>query len=377
MEQTRKNKDYGIMSKFIIICGGTGGHLVPGIAIGKALLKAGHEVSFVISTKNVDAVLMKKYSDLHVIKTPGCAFSKNPIKFFKFLAELTKSIRFGIKTLKDGNYDLVMSFGGFNSLGFSIAALMLKIPLILHEANRKAGKATRLLGKFAKRIYVPYGVKIPRARVTRVKYAGYPLRDEIVKLPQAPCKEAFGFSPDSNLILILGGSQGAAALNEWASNIFPKLAKKNMDILCVCGPGKQSFKDAEEFGSDGKSHKIKFIEFCDKMGEAMSAADLCVARAGAGTIAELARTRLPSVIIPYPYAADNHQLENARCFEKQGACVMLEQKYISNLENEVVELMENERIRNTMLKNLERVDDTNDMSKIVTDLEKLAKRKDK
>ena len=169
------------MSKFIIICGGTGGHLVPGIAIGKALLKAGHEVSFVISTKNVDAVLMKKYSDLHVIKTPGCAFSKNPIKFFKFLAELTKSIRFGIKTLKDGNYDLVMSFGGFNSLGFSIAALMLKIPLILHEANRKAGKATRLLGKFAKRIYVPYGVKIPRARVTRVKYAGYPLRDEIVK----------------------------------------------------------------------------------------------------------------------------------------------------------------------------------------------------
>lgn len=362
------------MSKFIILCGGTGGHLAPGLAVGQALIEAGHEASFVISKKAVDSRLVGKYSDLQIIKAPGVAFSANPVRAAKFASELIKSIHFGKKVIREGRYDAVISFGGFNSLGFSIAAKMLGVPLILHEANRRAGKATRLLGRFAERIYVPHGVKIPRHKSGQVKCAGYPVRSEIKRLPQAQCKEKFGFSTDGKLLLVLGGSQGALALNEWVAHNFNNLAEHNIDVLCVCGQGKVQFENrtvkTEKFGE----RKIVFLEFCDDMASAMSAADLAVARAGAGTIAELARCRLPSIIIPYPFAADNHQLENAKCFEKQGGCAVVAQNDMHKLFAEIVCLVENETLMQTMRDNLARVDELNDTSKIVEDLKAITRK---
>lgn len=362
------------MSKFIILCGGTGGHLAPGLAVGQALIKAGHEADFVISRKQVDSRLVAKYKDLHIIKAPGIAFSKNPAKFFTFLKELKNAVMFGKKLLEEGKYDAVVSFGGFNSLGVSLAAAWMGVPIVLHEANRKAGKATRLLGRFAKRIYVPYGVKIPRRKSGQVKYSGYPIRDEIRRIPQNEAKAAFDFAPDANILLVLGGSQGAAALNEWANENFAKLAERNVDVLCVCGQGKVKYENRSIQNSGGKVRHLKFLEFCDNMAAAMSAANVVVARAGAGTIAELARIGVPSLIVPYPFAADNHQYENAKCFEKHGGCVMLEQRNLDKLFDETMELFENTRLRESMEKNLVRVDDLNDTSKIADDLARIARR---
>ena len=184
------------MSKFIILCGGTGGHLAPGLAVGQALLEANHAVSFVISKKAVDSRLVQKYPDLDIIKAPGVAFSKNPIKFCKFVYEFIRSVKFGLSTISRGKYDAVISFGGFNSLGFSIAARILRKPLILHEANRRAGKATRLLGRFAERIYMPYGVRIPRRKAGQIKYSGYPIPESLAGLKN---KEArFKVSSEKN-----------------------------------------------------------------------------------------------------------------------------------------------------------------------------------
>lgn len=360
------------MSNFIILCGGTGGHLAPGLAVGQSLIEAGHKVSFVISQKEVDSRLVGKYTDLDVIRAPGMALSKNPIKFLKFLFALTKAVLFGIKTLKKGNYDAIISFGGFNSLGFALAGIWLRIPIVLHEANQKAGKATRLLGRFAKRIYVPFGVKIPRRKSGQVKYSGYPIRSEIKKLPEDQSKAFFGFPESANLLVVLGGSQGAAVLNDWANDNFEKLAQKDIDVLCVCGQGKDKYQDREVESATGKIRQIKFLPFCDNMASAMSGAKVIVARAGAGTIAEMARCRVPSALVPYPYAADNHQLENAKCFEGQGACVVVEQEKISTLFDEVKELFSNENLRTRMIKNLSRVDDLNDTSRIVADLSAIA-----
>lgn len=362
------------MSKFIILCGGTGGHLAPGLAVGQALIDAGDEASFVISQKAVDSRLAGKYSGLRIIKAPGVAFSMRPARLFKFLSELAKSVKFGRKVISEGKYDAVISFGGFNSLGFSIAAITLGVPLILHEANRRAGKATRLLGRFAERIYVPYGVRIPRQKSGQVRYSGYPVRSEIKKLPAAESRRKFGFGTDGKLLLVLGGSQGAFALNEWASHNFDRLAEKGIDVLCVCGPGKNAFPGRTVKTKNCGERKIAFLEFCDDMASAMSAADLAVARAGAGTIAELARCLLPSVIVPYPFAADNHQLENAKCFEKQGGCAVVAQNDMHKLFAEIVCLVENETLMQTMRDNLARVDELNDTSKIVEDLKAIARK---
>ncbi len=143
-------------------------------------------------------------------------------------------------------------------------------------------------------------------------------------------------------------------------------------ILCG-GTGKDKFENRAIKAADGKTRQIKFLEFCDNMAAAMSASKVVVARAGAGTIAELARCRLPSVIVPYPYAADNHQFENAKCFERQGGCVVLEQRNLHKLFDEVLEIFGNEKLKENMEKNLERVDDLNDASKIVSDLSEIAR----
>lgn len=359
------------MKKFIILCGGTGGHLAPGIAIGEALISSGCKVSFVISRKQVDSKLIEKYPKLKIIRAPGMGFSLNPIKIIKFFIELFRSVSFGMRTIKDEKFDAVISFGGFNSLGFSIAAIILKRPLILHEANRKAGKATRLLGWFARRIYVPFGVKISRRKSGLVKSAGYPVRDEIQKLPEFECRETLGFNADAKLLLILGGSQGAAVLNEWTKTNFPKLAENNIDVLCVCGPGKLNFENAELLGEDGKIHKLKFMEFCDDMARVMSAATVVIARAGAGSIAEFARCGLPSILVPYPFSTDKHQLENANFFERQGCCAVVLQKDMDLLLEESLSLISNEDLREKMKDNLKRVDYQNDMTKIICDLKKL------
>ncbi len=359
------------MSKFIISCGGTGGHVVPGIAIGQALIAAGHEVTFSISKKDVDARLVEKYKDLHFMKMPGIAFSKNPLQFLRFIRELIRAFFDGRRILISGNYDAVISFGGFNSLGLSLAAAWLGKPLILHEANRRTGKATRFLGHFAKRVYVPFGVSIPRRKINQVKFAGYPLREEIRQIKKADAKKIFGFPESAKIILVLGGSQGAQALNDWCHANFENLAGKNCDVLRVCGQDKNTYEDREVKSPDGHMRMIKTLEFCDNMAAALSCADLVIARAGAGTIAELARCKVPSILVPYPYAADNHQLENAKCFEKQGCCVVVEQKYMEKLFDEAVSILENPRLQETMKKNLERVDEQNDCSKIVEDLTRL------
>mgnify|MGYP004652340031 CR=1 FL=1 len=356
------------MSNFIIACGGTGGHLVPGIAIGQALIAAGHRVSFAISKKQVDSKLVEKYTDLHFIKMPGVAFNKSPLKFANFVKEFVKAFLAGRKILSNGGYDVLICFGGFNSLGLALAAALAHKPIILHEANRRTGKATRLLGYLAKRVYVPFGVEIPRRKINQVKFAGYPLRNEIRRIDADTAKAAFGFSPEAEILLVLGGSQGAAALNDWADKNFEKLAAEDIDVLCVCGQAKNKYTERTAVSKTGVERKFKSLEFCDNMAAALSAATLVVARAGAGTIAELARCRVPSIMVPYPFAADNHQFENAKCFEKQGGCAVVEQTQMEKLFDEVMSLKNNKNLQETMAGNLERIDAQNDYSRIVDDL---------
>ncbi len=362
------------MSKFVISCGGTGGHLAPGIAVGQALIDAGNEVVFIISEKEIDSQLVKKYTGLKVFKTPGAPFSLRPLRLCKFLWTQLKAVFKMYALLKREKCDVAISFGGFTAVGLSIAAALRKVPLVLHESNRKAGKAVKFLGRFARRVYVPHGVEISRRRAGIIRHAGYPIRSEIHRMPEDEAKAFFGFDKNADILLVLGGSQGATALNSWASQHFDELARNNMDLLCVCGPGKTCYSGTEAMGADGKMHKAKYLQFCDNMSAALSCARAGIARAGAGTIAEFARCRLPSILVPFPFSADNHQLENARCFEKQGASILVQQKDMDELFKETLAMMKNSKLRSAMIKNLERVDDLNDMNKIIADLTAIANR---
>ena len=167
------------MSKILIACGGTGGHLAPGIAVAEELQQRGHDCVLLISEKDVDSALIKKYGHLKFHRTPGRAFGGGVRSSLSSARSLAAGFIDTRNMLREHAPDLVLLFGGFLSVGLGLAARLAHVPVVLHEANCKPGKATRLLKHFATRIYLPDGVKIKGVGARQTRYLGYPVRKEI------------------------------------------------------------------------------------------------------------------------------------------------------------------------------------------------------
>ena len=362
------------MSRFVIACGGTGGHLAPGIAVAEELQSRGHECVLLVSRKGVDERLSAKYSGLKFMRSPGKGFSSNPIRFLGFCVSQIQSIIFAFRVLSN-KPAAVMAFGGFTSTGVVIAAFLRRIPVALHEANRNPGRAIRFLRHFAKRLYLPDGIRLGGVPASIVRYNGYPVRTEIKRISRQDARTEMGFDPNAKLLVVLGGSQGASSLNRWAVANAKALCANGISLCCISGPDKDVPADFETPGPTGAPVRAKFISFCDKMGVLMSAADVSVSRAGAGSIAEIIECGVPSILVPYPFAADNHQLANARYLEQQGGCVVLEEERMDGLLSEVLDLAFSDWLLERLFVNLEQVRRQNCASLIADDLLELGKRK--
>ena len=141
-----------MIRKFVIACGGTGGHLAPGIALAQKLTSSGHSCHLFISQKQVDTRLINKYTDLDYVPIHGVGLSMHPVRLAKFLFTLIKSVAYTFRWLKKWKPDAVVAFGGFISVGAVLSAFLLRIPIVLHEANRKPGRTIMLMRKMATRI---------------------------------------------------------------------------------------------------------------------------------------------------------------------------------------------------------------------------------
>ena len=360
------------MSSFVISCGGTGGHLAPGISLAQSLLERKHKCWLLISNKTIDARLIKKYPEIKFVCVPGVALSFKPLRFLKFCYYLLSGFVFNLKFLSSHKPSLVIGFGGFISAGVGLASLVLGYPLVLHEANHQPGRAIRLLAPFAQRVYLPSGVKIKNLAVSLMRHYGYPVRSEIRCIPKKTARQNLGIDRDGKLLVIIGGSQGARSLNDWVLKHFERLGAKGISIYCISGLSKVSQGTLEVNSVDGRNAKVYWVPFSDRMSSVYSSADLVVSRAGAGSIAEIVRCQVPSILIPYPYAADNHQLANARFMEQHGAALVLEQKRLDHLSEEVIELIFNEWLLENFRQNLQKLDRKDCLERITLDLEHLA-----
>lgn len=356
------------MSRILICCGGTGGHLSPGIAIAQALIRRGHECCLIISKKRVDAQLVKKYPDLQFVAAPGTAFAWSPVGLFHFLWGQMRNFWFGTKLIRSFRPDIVFGFGGFVSVGMGVTGKMFGIPLVLHEANRQPGKTIRILARLSDRIYLPEGIRLRGIPLRKVREAGFPLRKEIYRIPAVEARSSLGLPPDGKLLLVLGGSQGAQALNQWVEQNQEKLASHGIHVLCLTGLGKGEARIEELPGPDRRIVQIRYEPFSDQMNEVLNSADLAIARAGAGTIAEFIACRVPSILVPYPFASDNHQLANARYLEQQGGSVTLEETHIESLYTEVSDMIFNDWFLNRLRGNLKRLN-KDALKLIIQDLE--------
>jgi UDP-N-acetylglucosamine--N-acetylmuramyl-(pentapeptide) pyrophosphoryl-undecaprenol N-acetylglucosamine transferase len=355
------------MSRFVIACGGTGGHLAPGIAVAEELSNRGHECVLLVSRKGVDERLSAKYEKLRFVKSPGKGFTGGPIGAFTFLFSQIHSIAFAYRILGE-RPAAVMAFGGFTSTGVVVAAFLRGIPVALHEANRNPGRAVRMLRHFAKRLYLPDAITLHGVPASIVRYNGYPVRKEIKRTSRQEARKEFGFDPNGKLLVVLGGSQGASSLNKWAVANAKALCSNGINVCCICGPGKDVPEDFEMQGTTGIVSRVRFIPFCDKMGILMSAADIAVSRAGAGSIAEIIECGVPSILVPYPFAADNHQMANARYLEQQGGCVVLGEERMEGLLSEVLDLAFSDWLLERLCFNLDQVRRCDCASVIADDL---------
>jgi UDP-N-acetylglucosamine--N-acetylmuramyl-(pentapeptide) pyrophosphoryl-undecaprenol N-acetylglucosamine transferase len=360
------------MSLFLISCGGTGGHLSPGISLAEGLVARGHTVTLLISQKKVDARLIEKYPHFEFRRVPGTGFSWSPIKFVRCVVTQVRGFFFCLKLVRELHPDGIVGFGGFTSAGIALTGWLRGVPVALHESNRVPGLAIRVLGRLATRVYLPAGIRLASVHSAATRHGGMPVRKEIQRLPQATARAALGLDPNQQVLVVFGGSQGAGPLNDWVRGKLALFAAEGIQVYCVTGLDKGVAAESRELKTKtGAPIRTIFTPFCDQIAELLSAADLVVSRAGAGTIAELIRCVTPAILIPYPHAADDHQRANAAFFERQGGGLVVEQAFIAALHAEVLDTIFNDWLLRKFRANLERMDRENSLELMLGDLEEI------
>ena len=357
--------------KFLIACGGTGGHLAPGIAIAEGLTERGHSVTLFISQKKVDARLAEKYPHFNFVPVPSAAFSWQPVALARFFAAQARGFTFSLRAVRKLRPDVIVGFGGFTSLAAVGAGRLRRIPVALHEANRVPGRAVRLLGHLARRVYLPQGVRLRGVRVSATRHVGLPVRREISRQPQAAARERLGLDPNQKVLVVFGGSQGAAPLNDWVRGHLDRFAHAGVQVYGVTGLGKGRHEILQLSTKALAPIRAVFTPFCDNVADLFSAADLVVARAGAGTIAELVRCTTPAILVPFPQAADDHQRANAAFFEKQGGGLVIDQMFLGTLHAEVLDVIFNDWLLRKFRDNLARMEHAASLELLLDDLESL------
>ena len=268
--------------------------------------------------------------------------------------------------------DLVIAFGGFVTSGIVLSAWSIGCPLALHEANRRPGKAIRLFRRLADRLYLPDGIRLARVAPQTVKYYGYPLRREICPMGREKARKLLNIDIKGKLLAVIGGSQGAEVLNQWVMENWELLAGEGINIYCVTGLGKGVESKMEMKGPGSVPISCHFTPFTDDMSAVLCGADLVVSRAGAGSIAEIVHCRVPSILVPYARASDDHQMANARFLEQHGGNVVLHQNQIDELKDEVLDLIFNDWLLRKFRNNLHKVERGVSVERIASDLEELA-----
>ncbi len=315
-----------------IACGGTGGHLFPGLAIAGQLQQRGCSVALLISPKEVDQQAVTSATGMAIVTLPAVALQDR--NYFSFGRSFWQSWRAAKSFFQARPPQAVLAMGGFTGAPPILAGNAFGAKTFLHESNTIPGRANRFLSRFVNTAFVGFPETAARLKARRVVTTGTPVRPQF-SMPQNPaahgavgpapaqCRVALGLDPDRPTILVMGGSQGASGLNEMVLSALPLLAQKNWQWLHLTGAN-----DFEKVKASYATRKVKAVvkPFLAEMDWALGAATASVSRSGASSLAEIAALRLPSLLVPYPAAADNHQFFNARAFENTGAARLLEQK---------------------------------------------------
>ncbi len=314
--------------RIAIACGGTGGHLFPGLSVAGELLARGHEIKLIISSKPIDAQVVSKYPEFPSIPLSAIGWPGIGPKAVLFAWKLFKTQVECARLFKDWKPSAVLGMGGFTSAVPLLLASKLSVPSLIHESNAIPGKVTRQLAPHVGAVLVGFHEcekELPAAR--SCVFTGTPVRPGLVGVDRGKACEQLGLEPGRKTLLVMGGSQGAHGINEAVIQCLPSWGEHRENWQFIHLTGSEDLAIVE-YNYRREKFKAKVLEFCHDMAPVYSASDLALSRSGAGTLAELGNAGVPSVLIPYPHAAENHQYHNAKILEKAGAAVVVEQGQI-------------------------------------------------
>ncbi len=298
--------------KIAIACGGTGGHIFPGLATARELLGRGHDVTLWLAGKDIESDAVKDW-DGRIITIPSEGFQFG-ISFRSFLTayRLYKAYRLALPQMRKDSPDVVLAMGSYASFGPVKAARTLKIPYVLHEANLLPGRAVSLLARKAHTVAVSFDKSRFYLKHDNIETTGMPLRKALQQASAQPRREHGANDPLR--ILVMGGSRGARVLNEVVPRAIASAVEKGVAIEVEHIAGLQNSEEVEAIYSAG-GIKANVHHFVQHMEEIYPDVDFAICRSGAATCAELSSFALPALLIPYPTAVRDHQMGNARVLQ--------------------------------------------------------------
>ncbi|MGI8934370.1 MAG: undecaprenyldiphospho-muramoylpentapeptide beta-N-acetylglucosaminyltransferase [Phormidesmis sp.] len=306
-------------TKLLIAASGTGGHLFPAIATAQQL--SNFKIEWLGVPDRLETQLVPDEYPLHTVRMGGVQGGLG-LGSLKLVAQFSRAIAYVRNLLKRGNFHGVFTTGGYIAAPAIIAARSLGLPAILHESNALPGKVTRWLSPWCTTVALGFQEAAAYLPKAQTQVVGTPVRSQFLKDTLSARLTDIDIPADAPLIAVVGGSQGAVAVNQLVRAAAPTWLDTGAWIVHITG---SNDSDADSFSHPHYIHR----PFYDNMAALFQRADLAVSRAGAGTLIELAVTGTPAILIPYPFAAEDHQTYNAAAFSQTGAAQVYQQADLS------------------------------------------------
>ena len=315
-------------NKYFVTGGGTGGHIYPALAVADRLSEEA-KIYYVGNKRNMEFELASKkgYKFLHV-SVSSMTRKLNP-KFFIWGVKLVKAIIRSVRYIKKYKPDAVFATGGYVSAPMIFACIITKTPYMMHDCDAMPGLVTRRLSKRAKYVTLAFENAKKFIPNKHTVVTGNPIREEFKTLSKTSARADMGL--DNRLTLcIMGGSQGAKSINNTAIELLKELSRE-LNLQVIFQTGKKNYEDVIErvqkiYPAYEQDKNLVIRPYFDNMVSVLKSSDIVISRAGSLSLSEICASETAPILIPYPYAAANHQRINAKCLLEMGACIYVEDK---------------------------------------------------
>lgn len=354
--------------RYIISAGGTGGHIYPALSIINKIKEEDKKakILYIGTTDRMEKDIVPNMGIDYVgIKMNG--LSKSPKKLFQFVKNTVSGLSKCKKIMKKFNPDVVIGVGGYITVPVILAAHSRKVKIVLHEQNSIPGKSNLILSKYADTVCVSMETSKKYFKKDNVILTGNPRGEDIIKFKKGNKKD-YDLSIEKKLVLITMGSLGASTINRKIVELLNEFKNKPYEVLLVTG--KDNY---DEVASTHLPKNVKITPYIEKMGEVLKFTDLIITRAGATIISEITSLGIPSILIPSPYVANNHQEINAQDLEKNGASIVIKENEFDSKEftKQIDEILNDKELYKRMSESAKKMGITDSNTRIYKEIERL------